>query len=51
LNLLHDHRCAPAAAQWGDRFDDVREPGRSRARVPECASWARWYAVEELDAG
>jgi hypothetical protein len=48
LNLLHDHRNGPAAAQWGDRFDDVREPGRRRARVPESASWARWHEVDEL---
>jgi hypothetical protein len=51
LNLLYDHRCGPAAEQWGDRFDDVREPGRRRGRIPESASWARWYDPEELDAG
>jgi hypothetical protein len=51
LNLLYDHRCGPAAEHWGDRFDDVRDAGRRRARVPESASRARWYAVEELDAG
>lgn len=51
LNLLYDHRCGPAADTWGDRFDDVREAGRRRARVPESASWAHWYEVEELDAG
>ena len=43
LNLLYDHRGGPAAEKWGDRFVDVREPGRRRARIPESASWARWY--------
>jgi hypothetical protein len=51
LNLLYDRRFGPPAAQWGDRFDDFRDPGRGQARVPESASWARWYEVEELDAG
>jgi len=51
LNLLYDHRCGPAAAQWGDRFDDVRDAGRRRARIPESASWARWFDVDELAAG
>ena len=32
LNLLYDHRCGPAAAQWGDRFDDVRERGTHAGR-------------------
>jgi hypothetical protein len=48
LNLLYDHRGGPAAAQWGDRFDDVREAGWRRARVPESASWARWFETDEL---
>jgi len=48
LNLLYDHRCGPAAEQWGDRFDDVRDAGRRRARIPESASWARWFEVDEL---
>ena len=48
LNLLFDHRCGPAAEQWGDRFDDVRDAGRRRARIPESASWARWFEVDEL---
>jgi hypothetical protein len=51
LNLLYNHRCGPAAAQWGDRFDDVRDAGRRRARIPESASWARWFDVDELAAG
>lgn len=51
LNLLFDHRCGPAVEQWGDRFVDVREPGRRRAQVPDSASWARWYDREELDTG
>jgi hypothetical protein len=50
LNLLYDHRSGPAVEHWGDRFDDVRDTGRRRARIPEAASWARWYAVEELTA-
>jgi hypothetical protein len=51
LNLLYDYRCGPAAEFWGDRFDDVRDAGRRRARIPESASWARWYEAEELAAG
>jgi hypothetical protein len=51
LNLLYDHRCGPAAAQWGDQFDDVRDAGRRRARIPDSASWARWFEVDELAAG
>ena len=48
LNLLFDHRCGPAAEQWGDRFDDVRDAGRRRAHIPESASWARWFEIDEL---
>jgi hypothetical protein len=48
LNLLYDHRCGPAAEHWGDRFEDTRDPGWRRARVPESASWARWFEIDEL---
>lgn len=51
LNLLQDHRGGPAVEHWGDRFDDVRDAGWRRARVPESASRARWFDIDELAPG